>query len=112
MKYYKEGNRPKAYIKSVSVCIEELDNYTREEGGIGLSIGECLGEIIAESQRQFLIKLDCCNNGWSIEEMSAEIYDNLSDDEIIRYTDAPQTFWWVEKFAVKTSLQNCLMETE
>lgn len=112
MKVYEEGKRPKAYIKSASVCIEELDNYIREEGGIGLSIGECLGEIIAERQCKFLIKLDCCNNGWSIEEMSTEIYDNLSDDEIIRYTDVHQTFWWVEKIAVKTSLQTCLMETE
>lgn len=112
MKYYEEGKRPKAYIKSMSMYLEELDERIQEEGEIGLLIDEYLGEIIAENQYDFLIKLDHYNNGWTIEDMDTDIYDSLSTDEIRRCRYVSQSFWWVEKNAIRTSSQICLMETE
>ena len=68
MKYYKKGKRPKAWIKSFTIDLEDLNERIQEEGGIDLTIGDYLGEIIAEarekkglSQRQ-LAKLAKINN--------------------------------------------------
>ena len=111
MKYYKKGKRPKAWIKSFTTNLEDLNDRIQEEGGIELTIGDYLGEIIAESQLDFLIRLDCCDNGWTIDDM--DIYDSISTDEIIYYRRTNQSFWWIEKRGIRTVTQICLtMETE
>ena len=114
MKYYKKGKRPKAWIKSFTIDLEDLNDRIQEEGGIELTIGDYLGEIIAEDQSYFLIRLDCCDNGWTIDDMDIDIYNSLSTDEIIYYRHTNQSFWWIEKEGIRTTTQICLtmMETE
>lgn len=114
MKYYKKGKRPKAWIKSFTIYLENLNERIQEEGGIELTIGDYLGEIIAEDQSEFLIRLDCCDNGWTIDDMDINTYNSLSTDEIIYYGHTNQSFWWIEKEGIRTTTQICLtmMETE
>ena len=113
MKYYKKGKRPKAWIKSFTIDLEDLNDRIQEEGDTELTIGDYLGEIIAESQSDFLIRLDCCDNGWTIDYMDINIYDSISTDEKIYYRHTNQSFWWIEKEGIRTATQICLtMETE
>ena len=92
------------------------ERIQEEEDGIELTIGDYLGEIIAEDQTEFLIRLDCCDNGWTIDNMNnmySNIYDRISTDEIIYYKHTNQSFWWIEKEGIRTATQICLtIETE
>lgn len=113
MKYYKKGKRPKAWIKNFTMRLEILNKRIQEEDDIGLTIGDYLGEIIAEGQFVFLIRLDCCDSGYTIDAMNSNIYDNLNTDEIRYYKHTNQSFWWVEKEGIRTATQIYLaMETE
>ena len=112
-KYYKKEKRLKAWIKDFTMNFVELNDRIQEEGGIGLTIGDYLGEIIAENQFEFLIRLDCCDNGWTIDDMDVNTYNSLNTDEIIHYRHTNQSFWWIEKEGIRTATQICLtMETE
>ena len=42
-----------------------------------------------------------CDNGWTIDDMDINIYNNLSTDELKHCRHTNQSFWFVEKYDYK-----------